>query len=191
MSHRIGTSRIVGATSLILFTAACCPAQESLLSNGDFAHWQDGAPQGWTVEVGARNGAESPVSEVKPMVGPALMMRGDQATMAWRSVSQDVAVTAGDRYRLVFEARSKDVRRQGRQYDNCYLGVMSFDARGKRVDMEIEDLSAARTWREFELKFAPPANSAKTDVLIFLSKSGTLNLRNLRLEEAISDRPFR
>ena len=108
-----------------------------------------------------------------------------------RRLSQQVDVSEGKAYTLRFEAQAIGVQRQGRQYDNCYLGVMSFDARGKRLDMVVEDLSGERTWKEFELKFVPPANSAKTDVLIFLSKSGTVNLRNLRLEEASSDRPFR
>ena len=176
---------------LMSATLVASADQATLVTNGNFEQWAGGVPVGWKVEVGARNGGEKPVSEVKKMVGPALMMRGDESTMAWRSVSQSIKVKPGGRYRLTFQGRSKGVRREGRQYDNCYVGVISFDGEGERVGLTVEDLSGADAWKDYTLRFVPPAAAAKTDILIFLSKSGTLQIKNLRLGEESADRPFR
>ncbi|MFV1968442.1 MAG: hypothetical protein ACC628_23705, partial [Pirellulaceae bacterium] len=115
--------------------------------------------------------------------GPGLSLRGTAATMAWHSVSQSVPLDQGSGYRLEFQARSENVRRQGRQYDNCYVGVMIFDANGERVGMSNKDLSRNTGWRRHRIDFKVPAGAAKTEVIVFLSKTGTLTVKNLLLSE--------
>jgi len=167
------------------------PAPPGLLANGDFRDWTDGRPDGWKVDVGATNGANEPTSEIIALDGPGLALRGNASTMAWYSVGQEPALRKGRTYTLQFEARSEDVQRQGRQHDNCFVGVMCFDANGKRVDMAIEDLSRVSDWKKHRINFRLPRNAAKAKVLIFLSKSGTLSVRHVSLKEATPDRPFR
>ncbi len=162
-----------------------------LLANGDFSAWTDGLPDGWKVDIGAMNGAEQPKSEITKLSDPGLALYGDASTMAWHSVSQEVSVNKGGTYTLELQALSENAQRQGRQHNNCYVGVMCFDAGGNLVDRAMEDLSSVPRWRKFRIDFRVPRNAEKTEVLIFLSKSGTLSVKNLSLKEATPDRPFR
>lgn len=185
-----------------MLAAVCCVAYisgtvafaaestESIVINGDFQKWTDGVPDGWTVEIGAKNGAEEPRSEVQLIQGTALMLRGDASTTAWHILGQEVPVRAGGTYTLEFQALSKGVQRQARQFDNCYVGVMCFDAAGKKIDMTLKDLSRVSRWTKQRLDFRVPHNAAKTKALIFLSKTGTLSVKDLRIQEATPGRPF-
>jgi hypothetical protein len=155
---------------------------QSLVKNGDFEDWQDDKPADWQVEIGANNGGQKPVSELRRIAGPALMLRGDSTTMAWRSVSQDLSLQPQQSYTMSWEALAEGVKREGRQYDNCYVGVMHFDAAGKRLDMTIEDLSRVTEWKRQEIKISPPAATAKSKLIIFLSKSGSLKVKDISLE---------
>ena len=111
--------------------------------------------------------------------------------MAWYSLGQEVSVRKGGTYTLELQALSEGVQKQGRQFDNCYVGVMSLDAAGKKADMTIEDLSRVPRWKKFRIDFTMPRNAVKTEVLIFLSKTGTLSVKNLSIEEATPTRSFR
>ncbi|MCG8650415.1 MAG: hypothetical protein MI861_11320 [Pirellulales bacterium] len=167
------------------------PASENLLRNGSFRAWSNGRPDSWQVEIGARNGGNAPRSKVSRLDDQGITLSGNAQTVAWQSVGQDVQVRAGKTYALRFEALAEKIRREGRQFNNCYVGVLSFDANEKRLDMKIEDLSGYQRWRDAEIKFSPPGNARKTSVLIFLSQSGTLHIKNVRLQEVASRTPFR
>jgi hypothetical protein len=181
-----------GAAAPIAKPSTAAPAgSDSLLANGDFGAWTDGRPDGWKVDIGAMNGGREPKSEIIKLSDPGLALRGDASTLAWHSLSQEVSVRKGGTYTLEFQALSENVQRQGGQYDNCYVGFMSLDAGGNRADMAIEDLSRVPRWRKLRIDFNVPRNAEKTDVLIFLSKSGTLSVKNLSLKEATPRRPFR
>ena len=112
------TVMVLGAVHLSILSGASALGAESLITNGNFLKWTDGVPDGWEIEIGAKDGAESPKSEVKPIKGPALMLRGDASTMAWHAVSQKLTVNPGGSYRLEFESRTRDIRREGRQENN-------------------------------------------------------------------------
>ncbi len=105
MSHRSWIYlAVVAAAFQMIVLEANASAADSLVVNGDFQRWSGGAPDGWEVDVGARNGADDPKSECKSISGPALMLRGDSSTMAWHAVSQEIAAKAGGSYRLAFES---------------------------------------------------------------------------------------
>jgi hypothetical protein len=163
----------------------------ALVANGDFASWTDGVPDDWKTDIGASNGADQPKSEIRQLGDAGLTLRGTGATMAWHSVSQTLDLQKGKAYALEFEAQAENIRRQGKQFDNCYVGVMSFDANGQRVGMSVEDLSRTTRWRKQQIEFTVPVNAAKTELLIFLSKSGTLSVKNVSVKEALQKRPFR
>ena len=171
--------------------AAPVKPSSSLLTNGDFSAWTNGRPDGWKVDIGANNGADKPTSEIVKLSDPGLSLRGEASTMAWHNLSQDVPVRKGGTYSLEFQAFSKGIQKQGRQYNNCYVGVLCVDAADKKVDMVVKDLSHLSRWTKQRLDFRVPQNAAKTQVLIFLSKTGTLSVKDLRIQEATPDRPFR
>jgi hypothetical protein len=163
----------------------------ALLTNGDFSDWKDGRPDGWKVGIGARNGADQPTSQIIRLSDPGLALRGKASTMAWYSLSQEVPVREGHTYTLELEALSDGIQKQGRQFNNCYVGVISFDAAGKKAGMTIEDFSRVPRWKKFRIDFTVPNNATKTEVMIFLSKTGTLSVKNLSVKEATPHRSFR
>ncbi|MEO1618165.1 MAG: S41 family peptidase [Planctomycetota bacterium] len=164
-------------------------ASGNLLTNSRFTNWSDGLPDGWQVEVSANNGGQSPESKlIKTAEGLAL--RGDRNTLAWNSVAQDKSLQPGTTYELSFDAVAKNVRREGRQFDNCYVGVLHFDAAGKRLDMSVEDLSQWSQMKQGSLSFRVPAGATKSTVMVFLSKSGQLTIKSLELHTATPQQPF-
>lgn len=174
------TTAFVAAIQLLLLPGAIAFGAESIVTNGDFQKWTDGLPDGWEVEIGAMNGGEEPKSEVKGIKGPALMLRGDTSTMAWHAVSQEIPATPGGRYSLQFESRTKDIQREGRQHNNCYVGVMCFDGAGNPVDAKINDVAAdTADWTKHQVAFTVPQGAESTKVMIFLSKSGILGVKNV------------
>ncbi len=166
-------------------------AAASLVTNGEFSAWTDGLPDHWIAVIGASNGANDPKSEIVRLEDAGLALRGQAATRAWHSLSQTLELEKGKTYTLAFEAQAEGIRRQGQQFDNCYVGLMSFDANGNRVDMAMEDLSRVARWKKLRIDFTVPANAVTTKVLIFLSKSGTLMVRGVDVKEATPQRPFR
>ena len=176
----------------LLFSDNPVHSAESLVTNGNFQEWTEGVPNDWEVAIGAKNGGDQPISKVAPIKGPALMLQGDASTMAWNSVSQEIAARSGGQYVLEFEARTKDVKREGRQYDNCYVGVFHFDPAKKVVAPTVEDVSIdGKGWTRHRVEFGVPAGATSTAVVIFLSKTGILGVKDVSVKEATPQRPFR
>ena len=188
----LSKSGILGVKGVKITSGAIGAAREkdNLLSNASFKDWKGDLPESWLVEIGAKNGADQPLSKLAK-IEDGVSLSGNARTLAWRSLSQDVEVRPRKTYALEFEAMVEGIRRESRQYDNCYVGVMSFDARGQRVDMAMEDLSQLRRWTKKKVTFTAPPTAKKTSVLIFLSKSGSLKIKNMQLGEAVPGRPFR
>ena len=183
--------RQVAVTTLETALAGRGQKKGPRVANGDFSQWVDGLPKDWTVGIGANHGADEPQSEIRQIGDAGLALQGSATTMAWQSLSQKLALEPGKMYTLVFEAQAQDIQQQGRQFDNCYVGVMSLDAEGQRVDMAMEDLSQVTPWQQQRVDFRVPTNAATTELLIFLSKSGTLMVKDVHIEEATADRSFR
>lgn len=180
-----------GSLGVKSFQIEAIPESDTSLINSELSQWADGKPEGWQVKIGARNGAEAPVSKLKRHPDGGLLLSGNARTRAWRTVSQEITLQPGQSYQLEFEAKSTDVRREGIQFDNCYCGVWMYDDQGQRLDFVIKDLSQARRLQSHKLRFVAPQKTAKASLVIFLSKSGSLHVKNLSLEEAKPRRPFR
>jgi len=181
------TMRNVSFSATIAVVLLGCPlppaaAAESLLTNGLSQQWTDGAPTGWKIGVGAQTGGDRPESIVRQVKGPALLLQGDAATKLWHSVTQEFPVRPAAYYRIVFEARTKDLKRESNQYDNCCVGLLTYDVAGKRQSMEVRSLFET-AWAKGQLVIRAPETAARGEAMIFLSKSGLLGVRNVRLEE--------
>ncbi len=167
----------------------------SLVVNGDFHEWSGGwsgeRPDGWTREIGAQNGGMEPTSLIERAGSDGVSLRGDQSTLLWYSLNQELDLQQGKTYTLSFEARTAGIRREGNQFDNCYVGIISLDAQGERLDLSVKDLSRTTRWQQQELSFRVPPNADKTKLLIFLSKTGSLTVRSVDVKEATPERPFR
>jgi hypothetical protein len=147
------------------------------LRDGDVREWKDGRPVHWDIGVGATTG-EGPSSRVERGEEGGVRLAGDAATRTWSLVSQRLDTTTGTSYRLSFEVRVADVRREGGQSDNAYVGVRSSGEAGRPV-VRIE--TPWRTaWTPAEVLFK--GTSGGDEAVAFLSKSGSLEARRFVLE---------
>ena len=97
------------------------------LANGGFEEKaaKDGAPTGWTLEMGAQNGATKPESKVeldtKEKHGgkAALHLSGDTSTRGWRILKQPIEVRPGGKYTLEAWTKTVGVKGNGFGIDNC------------------------------------------------------------------------
>ena len=185
MRHRLSAALVV----LFVLTSQSARAAEPLpLKNADFAAWKDGTPEAWAVGIGARSGNDTP-SRLQMIAEGGVELGGDAATAQWRVLTQRVPVTAGEGLRLTFEARTADLKRERNQYDNCYVGLNVLDAAGMRVAFVFRNLFET-AWAPGQLAVKLPDSAAAAEVLIFLSKSGTLGVRNLKLEKLAASDSF-
>lgn len=174
--------------TLTLQPFAADAAQPLELKNAGFAEWQEGVPQGWTVGVGARSGGAG-VSRLVPVEGGGIELGGEAATGQWRVVSQRVPVSQGGGLRLKFEAQTAELRREAGQNDDCYVGLNVLDAGGQRVAFVFRSLFETK-WAPGQLVTKLPDAAAAVEVTLFLSKSGTLQVRNLKLEKLVGSDSF-
>lgn len=160
------------------------------LLNGGFEEkvGRDGAPSGWTLEIGAQNGATKPESKVEPDSkekhgGKAsLRFSGNESTRGWRILKQPIEVRPGGKYTLEAWAKTAGVKPNGFGLDNCYVGVFFFDAEDKPAG--IDRASPARpdsSWTKLTATVTPTASARKGYVYVFLSMLGDLWIDDLTL----------
>lgn len=160
------------------------------LRNGGFEEKtaKDGAPAGWTFDLGAQNGAPTPVSEVGPDArekhgGKAsLRFTGDANTRGWRVLKQAIEVRPGGAYELESWVRTAGVKPNGFGLDNCYVGLFFYDAEGKpagiaRTFPKLPDSD----WTKLTTKVTASASARTGYVYVFLSMLGDLWVDDLAL----------
>src|SRR5688572_17542120 len=129
---------VCGLLAALSLTAVA--AEPLPLVNANFRQWKDGLPEGWTIEVGARSGSQTP-SRLTALPGGGIELAGDAATGQWRSVSQKVMLPADSScLRLKFAGAAQGLKREGGQFNNVYIGLATFDAAGKRLSMQVREL---------------------------------------------------
>ncbi len=176
-------STIVGVfCSICVLIGNSVWAQRSVIVNGTFAEWIDNQPSHWQIDIGASNGGQSPTSTVGKGLGPSLELSGNGRTLAWKLVRQSVAVIPGETLRLTFRAKATGLKREGRQYNNCHVGLWAKDVNEKNVGHFIQNV-AGEEYLDYSVIARMPANATTVDVSIFLSKTGTLNVATVKLEK--------
>jgi hypothetical protein len=169
--------------ALCLFFSSYLVAQDGgLVINGNFAEWNDDGPIGWELAVGASNGKDTPLSIVKQGDGPSLEISGDANTMAWQSISQTLNIKGGKSYRFRFAGKTADLKREGRQFENCYIGLLQQHERGQVLSRQYLPQST-EDYQEASIVFRTHGFAAKAQIVIFLSKTGTLNIKDVSVEE--------
>ena len=166
---------------------AVAAAGENLIANGSFEEQGANGALHWTLSEGAYQGVHAPTSNVSwPTVDGSvvLQLQGNQSTRSWTAVTSDpIRVAAGDELLLSARMKNEAVRRDGSQFDNCYIGVQLLDANGKRVaarPMSLPDGDHA--WLEQRIRFRVPDGATQARVTAFLSKSGTVWFDDVAVE---------
>ena len=167
------------------------------LTNADLKQWKDGKPVGWKVAIGARRGRGQASVVEKSKRG--IVLRGNVKTRAWYAVSQKVAVKPGQLLRLRFSASAKDLKYDLGQRRNCYVGFLHKKANGAsggfRIQRVIDDQwtpkkiltphqpsQRNRKWTPEEVLTRVPADVTSTEVTIFLSHTGRLEVGSFSLD---------
>ncbi len=158
------------------------PASGVLIQNGQFEKWQDGLPVGWTAEKGA-GADQGKESLIQPLDKGGIRMSGDSMTQVWRSLNQELTAKPGSTLTLKYEARSNGLRREGNQFDNCFVALFFADQQGTRLGMPYGNVTSTR-WTKDQFSAKVPEGTVKTSVLVFLSKTGKLEVRSV----AVSDK---
>lgn len=186
---------LIAANFVIVRLAHVAIAQDTSAGflNSDFTDWKNDRPAQWTVEIGATNGAAEPVSELRQADDGSLQLSGDATTKAWQSVTQTVAITPGKTYLLNYVARASGLKLDANQFDNCYVGVFVKDAQGQTIKQIVCPIDSASTNGEIQTDQQVvfiPQTAVNADVIVFLSKTGTLNVTRLEWREASPDESF-
>ncbi len=163
---------------------------EALLKNGGFEEkaGKDVAPPGWTLELGAQNGATKPESKVeldlKEKHGGKASLRfsGDAATRGWMILKQSIEVRPGGKYSLEAWTRTAGVKTNGFGINNCYVGLFFFDASDKLVGRELAAPTQPESpWTKQTIAIEAASNARKGYVYVFLSMLGNLWVDDLAL----------
>jgi hypothetical protein len=160
-----------------------------LIAHGSFDEWKDGLPVGWKISVGAKTGKGEGESRVEKGADGGLALAGDSATGTWRYLSQRLPVASGKVYEVTFEGRAQGLRREGDQRDNDYVGLTLYDGGGRRLARTVQSVDAS-DWKEGKVVALAPAGAAEAEVGIFLSKTGRLEVRNVRARERRVEETF-
>ena len=156
---------------------------ETLPRNGGFEEkpGKDAAPPGWSLELGAQNGATKPESKVeldtKEKHGgkASLRLSGDAQTRGWMILKQPIEVRPGGKYSLEAWTKTAGVKPNGFGMNNCYVGVFFFDASDKLVGRQLTTPTQPDSpWTKQTLEIEAASNARKGYVYVFLSMLGSM-----------------
>ncbi|MCC7140276.1 MAG: hypothetical protein IT460_17785 [Planctomycetes bacterium] len=167
------------AAALLGAPGGTARAGEPVLADPDFGSWADGRPTAWRLETGAVTGEGKP-SRVERGEEGGVALAGEASTGTWRMLAQTVAVPPGTTVRLRFEARARGLRLDPGQRQNAYVGLV--ERTGERLDVASLRVEAgfSETWAPCDV--VARVRGDRVDVVAFLSTTGRLEARRLRLD---------
>ena len=168
---------------IFVITMATLPANlvgEDLIKNGDFRRWNGSTPSGWKSIIGASNG-NAKIESTFAKVPKGVKLTGNRKTTHWRVLQQEIDVEPNSAFKLSFDGKAIGTKREQGQYDNCYVGYQIKSDSGKDYPIKPVVVST-RQWKRTELTVATPDDASSLRVMIFLSKTGELHVRDIRFE---------
>ncbi len=173
--------RAIFTLAVVLVCLDAAQAKDKpLLVNGDLRGWDGSTPKGWLLGQGAKSNDSGTWSRLAPLDGGGLQLVGTKDTGLWRLVSQAVDLVPGGYYRLDYEAGAQGRQVDPGQFGSCYVGMMFKDAQGKRLQFTFRDVMRRDLVRETQF-VRVPQNTARSEVLIFLSMTGVLRVRDVKI----------
>ncbi len=166
------------------------------LAGGDSTHEADFEAKptrsepvpGWTLELGARNGATKPESVVeidrKERHGgkASLRLSGDSNTRGWLIAKQEIPVRPGGKYELEAWTKTEGVKPNGFGIDNCYVGLVFFDAAGEVVGRQFQHPTRPDSgWSKQRVKLEAADSARRGEIYLFLSMIGDFWVDDLTL----------
>ena len=151
---------------------------DEFLKNRKFT-WNRKTLSNWTIEDGA--GAGSIESKIRPADGAlegALELSGNNRTQRWKYVGQQFDAQPGDFLRLSYSARAFDVKMEQGQFNNCYIGLKFENGAGKNLGITFYPVVAEKFTSHIRIASVPDG-AVKTTAMIFLSKTGKLQVKHI------------
>ena len=141
----------------------------------------------FALESGATNSGKGGLGKVfldgrSPFEGSAcLSLSGNVDTTVWRCVKLPLAVKAGT-VSASWAVRGSDIRQEGAQFDNAFVGLILTDKDGKRR-FQVRSYSGSFDWTKESLVLGlDPRSTASAEFCVFLSESGELSVDDVRIE---------
>ncbi|MCK5683121.1 hypothetical protein KAJ27_03335 [bacterium] len=154
------------------------------LNNIDFEVFQNGIPENMTMDIGARTG-EGPYSKIIQDTKifnqgkSSLCIETNGQTRKFYSLEIKIPQNI-KRLNYSYEIKGEGLQRQGRQFNNCYVGIMYRDVNGK-YNFKINNYIGDFDWKkETKLIDLEKLDAYDASFNIFLSISGKLWIDDLK-----------
>lgn len=156
------------------------PPPVNELLHQDFESEND-LPQGWSRDIGLRTGNAQKMSVVgidpnqgAPGSPRSLRMSGDATTGQWYGLSRRFPAVSGDGIVFSAMAKAENLRKEGVQQPNFYIGLMFIGSDGKQIGAPYNAHSGPGTydWKQLEVRAVAPEGSVGVMAGIFCSMSG-------------------
>jgi hypothetical protein len=168
--------RVLLAALLLLSPAGDPPPGPKVLLAEEFREFSGGIPAGWTAPTGATSGT-GPASSIEAIEEGGVLLSGDAETGTWRMLERRVPVPKAAFLRLSAETRARGLRQEARQFVNSWIGVHWENATPAEPRVVVPG-----EWRREEMLLRVPDAAGQVRVRIFLSMTGSLEVRRLALE---------
>ena len=164
------------------------PAPETVFVEGF-----DRAPtigQDWKLELGASNAYDGPASTVRvaTTVGAggtahSLYFMGSEETKKWNCLVREVDANPGDMFFLGAEFKTRDVHKEGIQFENLHVALEFTSPDGHAVGGKAYAFGPHGTsdWTHAEAKALTPQGANRLRVVAFLSMSGEAWIDHIEL----------
>ena len=175
-------------TTIYVVATLLTSAVEPTVENGSFRQWRDGRPVGWEIADGAVGEGASSL-QIRPADGGGLSLEGGPDVGRWPILTQRVRVASGEGFRLLFQARAVNVRREKGQFESCAISC-SFRTADDRLVTRASRTIVGGEWSEGFLTMHAPPGTAFAEIEIFLAKSGVLQVRAVRAQRIPAESAF-
>ena len=141
--------------------------------------WQGESLPEWKMEVGAGSGPR--ISTIRHGNDGSLELTGTASTQTWNFVGQQVAVAAGDYLSFRYAAKATGLKRDAGQNDNCYAAIW-YDRQGQQAGVSVFPVDRDEYMPQEQIIRVPDGVTGGR-VTFFLSKTGTLNVKDVSLQK--------
>ncbi len=155
--------------------------QDPGITNGSFHDWNQGAPTGWSITVGATNSSGSQPSQLGPGKDGGISLWGSEKTGTWSAVSQDINLPPDQFARIAYRFRTSGLKQEGNQFPNHFISVRTFDSSGHMIGADYRTLSS-KTWSSGELITSRTGNASRIELILFLSITGQLDVKEIEIQ---------
>jgi hypothetical protein len=150
------------------------------LENIDMEIWKNNIPEGLNIGDGAFTGDKNN-NIIKRFNrdndNSCIEITGNIDTGIWKSLNRKIPHGIQD-LTVSYEVSGKDLKKEGNQFENCYIGFIYYTKDGKRK-FKVNPYSGTFDWKKDTIKLSEPDGVYNATMTIFSSISGSLFVDNI------------